>query len=332
MIRFSIYSFILTSILLIVPNSKARTNNESVTYDELVKSIMLECGTTFKSQNLNCSYYDKRIKKKLNYTNIYLISQLSQLYLADSSTLYEEKIKELENLENLKLTNAKDSLIIFNKKEELYLLTSLLSPNKSLSNFNKLIESYYEQSKPIFILNNSLSFFVFRKYLYGLLQNRFPNESTIFDSQSNLKYNRVIDLFSLDFTDIKTEKKVIAEIEALLKEVESAKYMDIKYNDIVVGGYNTRALKVFDKFMIEQSDSLSDFIETIYTKALSINPEDYRTNYNFGIFYYNQAVRMIDLLQTNLSEEETKKELSKIEKLFIKAKPYLDKTVNKDKR
>ena len=121
----------------------------------------------------------------------------------------------------------------------------------------------------------------------------------------------------IDFTNIENEKKVIVEIETLIKELESATFKDKDYNEILVGTYNSRASKVTKKFRIYPSDSLSNFIESIYTKALSIKPDDNRTTYNFGTFYYNQAVDMANSLPTNLSKKETKKAIKKIKNLFL---------------
>jgi hypothetical protein len=297
----------------------------------LVNSTKLECRTTLASHNLDCSFYDKRIEEKINYANIYLTAQLTQLYIGDSSNLYQNKIKELEKLENQKPKNASDSLIILNEKERLYLLTSLLFPERSYSNFINLIKCYFELPTKVLISENSISYYAFKNYLYKLLQERFPDEIRLFRNQATLKYNRVGYLSELEFNDIENESKLLDEIDRLLKEVVTNNYIEKNYNDLIVQIYNIRALKVTQKFKIVPSDSLNNFIESLYSKALLINPDEYHTNYNFGAFYYNQALDIVNSSQDNLSDEEMKNKLIKITELYYKAQPYLDKSKLQDK-
>ncbi len=320
------YSFfyILTSFFLIAQNCKGQ---KSDSYNEFVQSTKLLCTSILTPFNLNCSYFDKRIDEKLNSANIYLVVQLSQLYIADSSTFYQDKIKELERLENQKPSNARDSLILLNEKEKLYLLTSVLSPGKSYSNFINLIQCYYELSKTITIPKNSLAFYAFKNYLYELLINRFPNEPHF---SRNRNYNSVTYFTNTDFVSYNKEKINLAEIEKLMKVALKEYFIDKEYNLIYV--YNTRALRLREKFDSIPSNELSKSIELIYSMALSLNPDDYTTNYNYGTYYYNQAVRMTNSLPHDISDKELEIEIDKIKELFIKAQPYLDKTVLKNKR
>ena len=57
------------------------------------------------------------IDAKLNYAQTYLIIELTNLTLSDSSDYYEKKLKELKELEGKKL-KGKDSIMLLNEKEK----------------------------------------------------------------------------------------------------------------------------------------------------------------------------------------------------------------------
>lgn len=67
---------------------------------------------------------------------------------------------------------------------------------------------------------------------------------------------------------------------------------------------NYRALKITKSFNKASSDSVYRFIEYLYKRALSFDKNSLKTNYNFGSFYYNQAVEIIDSMNVNDSEEK----------------------------
>ena len=121
---------------------------QSENYNNLLqsmKSIQLVDGN-----GINHNLVEQRgeIDAKLNFAQTYLTIQLSQLVLADSSDYYEKKLKELSELEEKKL-KGKDSIILLNEKEKLYLLTSILKPMRSDTCLFKLIKIWYDVNVPV---------------------------------------------------------------------------------------------------------------------------------------------------------------------------------------
>ena len=316
----------ITIVTLYFTITSLANHAQSDIYVKLIKSIKSECTTELKSYSINCSSYDKRIEDKLFKANIYLNNELTTLVLGDSIKFYNDKKIELEKLESKKPINTTEELGIYNEKENLYLLISLLKPSRSYSYFTKVIQCFYDLPSPAPISENSLSFFCYENWLYGLLEERFPQEKTYNLIQSALYYNRGTILLDNDFKDIETEKNLIREIDTLYQISSKGNYIEYTYSDMLFQTYGARAVKITKYFNNAQpTDDLIKLIEETYTKALTIKPNDAITNYNFGAFYYNLANRL-EVYSKTITDAN---EFSKVQKwsmeLFGKAQPYLDK-------
>ena len=153
------------------------TNGQHNSFFNLINATKSDCRTSLAALNIDCETLDE----KFNSANIYLALKLTQLVLTDSSTFYNEKIKELENLENRLITNRADSVKLKLDKEKLCLLISLLKPQKSFPTFSKLIQSYYNISTPITIPKNSASFYYYKDWLFELLKSRYKHGIHLID-------------------------------------------------------------------------------------------------------------------------------------------------------
>lgn len=305
---------------------------ENNTYNNLIKAVKAECSGTLAGNGIDCSIYEKTIEEKFNRARIYLNTQLIELIQADSSTYYEEKKKELDDLEHKKINNSKDSLIILIEKENLYLLTSVLKPSKSYEPFNKLIQNYYNIKTPILVQENSEVYYLYKIWLYELLQTRFPKEKAYQKNIGILHYNRGLQLLDEDFKDAITEQKLINKIDTLLQKSAKMDSLNFSYSSRMVPILLSEATKLTKNYETYPSENLYAFIESLYLRALSLNPEDLHANYNFGAFYYNQAVKLINSSRENTDEKEATIMMEKTKMLMEKAKPYLDKVAEIKKK
>jgi len=105
----------------------------------------------------------------------------------------------------------------------------------------------------------------------------------------------------------------IKEMEIEFKEMEIEYYLSVAstYNKI----YNKR-----DDKLVEYLDKAKD----TYNKVIKIDPENLLANYNMGIIYYNQAVKIIRSLEVTLDILAFREAEDEVIELFKKSLPYIE--------
>ena len=316
---------ILTFTLIILYHIVA---GQDETRQILTRAIHQECELIFLKDIKVCIEKPASvIKDKFNAAEIYLKAQLTTMVLVDSSMFYKRKKQELDSLENFKPTNKNDSIMWINKLEKEYLLVSVLKPSESDSLYIKLIYNYFQKSSPYFVDSQKLeSLFYYKLWLYDLLESRFKKETSTYSKQKSiLYYNKASKLSTKPFIDIDREIILLRRLEEDVRKATNNRSLNYTYEDLMSRIYEIRASKMSTKYNVNRSDSLFQFIESVYSKALSLTPEDYSINYNFGVFYYNTSVDFIDRLDKKEKTKITKKNLDRIEDLMKKSVPLLNK-------
>ena len=254
------------------------------------------------------------IDSKLNYANIYLIVELQNLSLSDSSQYYNDKRKELRLIENKNLLDHKDSALWLNEMEKMLLLVSVLRPSKSDTLFHKLIKIWYEIKEPVALQNADESFINYKIWLYELLNNRFKIETDYFANTIELyQYNKAILYCQSRFKSITDDRDKIKKFTDLLKFAHK--------DSLVKDFYGYRLFTLMGEASNNKSDSLFNYMDSLFVKHWDMEPKNKFLDKNIYIFYYNRGVYFM-----NKIEEDKYVNfdflLNEAEKYFEKAKFY----------
>jgi hypothetical protein len=313
-----IFSFFFISISL-----HAQSNEK----ESLIKAIIEDCPTFFKGRSEKCTIEKKRlIEDKLNAAEIYLTVKLSSMVLSDSSHFYLRKKKELLNLEKEIPANKQDSLIKNNLLERSYLLVSLIKPSNADSLLSKLIYIYFDAEPISYDSHHLKSYFYYRVWLLKLLEERFKDETTSYSKYLALMYRGEVDLLLIqNFISIEHEKLLILQLEDFITKATNQNLNNYNREELLAYAYSLRSLKAHKVYEENKSDELFLHVEQLYLKSLNLNPDDYKTNYNLAILYYNDGAYFIGLIDSTYSDKELQIAEEKGSELFKKALPYMEK-------
>ena len=312
--------------LVLVPkvNSQERFG-QSENFNNLLQSIKSLSLHDKDGFNYNLSEKRNEIDAKLNYAQTYLIIELANLTLSDSSDYYEKKLKELKELEGKKL-KGKDSIMLLNEKEKLYLFTSILKPSRCDTNLVMLMQIWYGIKLPAKFHRLEECTINYKIWLYELSENRFAKEkeAKYFTKRKELMYLRKARFYSdLPYNNITNEKVNMSKEDHL---ISLSKNDSLKYDF-----YKRRALRLSASNLKTKTDTLTDFIEQLWLKAYESKPNDYSINYNLFVFYYNTGATLMRSIEYGISEKELNNIQEQVKKIFQKALYYAEKIGLADK-
>lgn len=268
----------------------------------------------------DCSGFDLSIlDEKFIAAEDYLVAELKKLQIADSSSFYDEKkteLNELERASNKKKYSKSDKL----KSEQLYLLLSVLKPYKSGDLFLKLIGSYLNAEIKNVNPNKLESTLYYKHWLFKLLDNRFKGETRSFEKQdAALFYNQVVRNYTAPFQNVDSEKIFLEKLKNWTKLATHSGKVGYSYEELISLVYDSRIIKFISAYNLNRSTELFNFIEKSYSEALSISPNNTNLKYNFGIFYNNEALFLSNDPLVDSSIHNIEQRQQRIEELSTKA-------------
>jgi tetratricopeptide (TPR) repeat protein len=92
---------------------------------------------------------------------------------------------------------------------------------------------------------------------------------------------------------------------------------------------------VYEKLSDKEKAKRTEYMDKArqnYTKVLELDPNNYRANYNLGIFYYNSAVAIINDMPVDEDLDKMMKVQDECVEIFKKAEPYMLKAESLDPR
>ncbi|MBL4653630.1 MAG: tetratricopeptide repeat protein [Flavobacteriales bacterium] len=89
--------------------------------------------------------------------------------------------------------------------------------------------------------------------------------------------------------------------------------------------YEKQGNKYEEAGEIEKAKSNYDLAKTDYLKAIELDPNSFDANYNMGALIYNEAVKMMDVVNQIKDNNEYNKGKAIADKVFLTSIPYLEK-------
>ncbi|MFD1552536.1 hypothetical protein DNU06_17200 [Putridiphycobacter roseus] len=263
------------------------------------------------------------LKRKFEYAQVYLIDELKSLILVDSSKFYENKKKELIELEKKKNDISNKNPEYKMQLEHAFLLLSIANPSKSDSLFIKLISSFMNEKINFSSSEEIESVLIYKSWLYELLNDRFQTETNAFSNNyAALFINEIILNYDQPFMSIKSEEQLIEKLAnyASLASKNISKY---SFEELMTNTYQHRITVIEKVLNLKHSYELFDFIEKLYLSGLKIDPNNTALKYNLGIFYYNEVTFLSNEVNEELNENELKIKEERITQFSGKAKQLL---------
>ncbi|MGD1845060.1 MAG: hypothetical protein ACFB10_06665 [Salibacteraceae bacterium] len=127
--------------------------------------------------------------------------------------------------------------------------------------------------------------------------------------------------FALDSSDFQTAIRHYNLFKELMREVDSEMNFDdrdIQFYLVLGSAYN----KMYEEATVKDRELYEKVVET-YTKVLDLDSNNLSGNYNLGIFFYNEAVHIIDTMDYGAPLDELIEKQEICIALFLKALPYM---------
>lgn len=159
--------------------------------------------------------------------------------------------------------------------------------------------------------------------MYELLDSRFGEETKAFyDKGSKIFYNQIIESARVPFTDLESEKQLVEKLENWAK-IATSTFNSSKADQFFSGVYSNRARQINASQIDQFNEKIFEYTEYLYLKAVKLDPNNKDLSYSFGVFYYNSAVKLGSLNETNISSEQRELNKVRIKALTDKAVPLL---------
>jgi len=250
-------------------------------------------------------------KKIIAFLNSSLFNDgVNNLNAANYKAAFEGYTRYIELLEYLE-PNKKDTSAIFYAGYSAYMDNNLKDAKTYLQQAQKL---NYNKQELYLILGK----------IYWTLKEQDNSFKVLDDGHKRYPNNKDIILLQIN------QYLEIGKIKVLEEKLQKAIALDDKNIDL----YMMLAL-VYEKLSDKEKVKRSEYMEKArlnYTKVLELDPNNYRANYNLGIFYYNSAVAIINDMPVDEDLEEMMKVQDECVEIFKKAEPYMLKAESLDPR